>query len=479
MAFKRVATPQEQTPTQSDQSKTKTRFKRIQRAEPSLSTFTREGYQTPSDQDPFYDTAKQVGYEGLRGAAGALGDIVNLITTGATKGLEYLGVPKEILDLTNQAYSYIAPKTSADIDEQARQVGINPEAKTTAGKITGNVANVASSAAILGSTPRSIKALAAGEALGDLATESGLPEPIGTGIKVASSLLGTKSPKLIGTKKQKPIIDFLRKNGFTDEQITPLLQDPKKVQIISKFAFKGGKPAKISRELQQALGDIYDTIRTEGDKLGILTSTEKTNLTNELYDIRNKIPLKWQRLINPIIDKFENSMGKASDLVQLYQDIGAEVTGQDGGKAILGLFKEPAANGLGLISPELASDFTLTNQLYGLNKKFGKAFKPTLLNNLSPLSIGQAIKFVRGLGNLNFKSLAADLGIVAARKFSTELLTNPRLQNITKRIISNANANKSNLVITGVKNLIKEIRKTDPETADAIEKSIQSTSASK
>lgn len=478
MAFKRVVTAETKKPeelVQEEESKPKTRFKRVVRSEPSLSTFTREGYQAPSEQDPFYDTAKQVGYQGLRGAAGALGDIVDLLRRGASQGLEYLGAPKDVLDLTNQAYSYIAPKTSADIDSKAREVGINPEAKTTTGRIAGNIADVVGSTLALGSSPRAATALGIGEGVGEAAIESGAPQEVGTAIKVGSSLVGSKSPKLIGTKKQKPIIDFLRKNGFTDNQITPLIQDPRKVSIISKVALKGGKPAKISKDLQEALGGIYDTIRTEGDIIGILTQPEKINVTNDLYSIRNKIPLKWQRLINPIINRFENSKGSASDLVNLYQDVGAEVAGQQGGKAILGLFKDPATEGLGLIKPQLASDFRLTNELYGLNKKFGKSFKPNIWN---ALNIGQAVEFIRGLVTFDLGSLAKDVGIATARKLSTQLLTNPRLQNITKRIISNVTANKSNLVISGVKNLIKEVRKTDPETAAQIQKKTQSISTS-
>lgn len=476
MAFKRVIPEQYESneeQVQEEPTQSKTRFKRVERLQPSLSTFTREGYQVPYDQDPYYDISKQVGYQGLRGASGSLGDIINLITEGASKGLGYLGVPQDVLDLTNQVYSYIAPKTSADIDAKAIQAGINPEAQTIPGRIAGNIADTVGSAAALGASPRSITALGIGEGLGEAAIESGIPETVGTAIKVGSSLVGKKSPKLIGTKKQQPIINFLRKNGFTDNQITPLLQDERKVSIISKFALKGGKAQRISSELKQAIGGIYDTIRAEGDKIGILTQPEKTGVVNNLYEIRDKIPLKWQKLINPIITRFENSKGSASDLVNLYQDVNAEVAGQKGGKAILGLFKDSATNGLSIIKSELASDFKLINDLYGLNARFGKTVNP---GKWDFLSIGQGIEFIRGLVNLDFASLAKDLGVLGARKLSTELLTNPRLQNITKRIISNINANQSNLVISGVKNLIKEIRKTDPETANKIEEKTQSTS---
>lgn len=477
---KEVAVEQQQdsTPKEIPASYQKYRVKN----KPSLNTFTREGYQAPSDQDPFYDTAKQVPYQIVRGLATLPGNLVDLAQAGIGKGLDYFGAPQKAIDIANYIRNQVGSiqnlPTTEIFDEFAKSYGINPNANTEAGRIAGNIAEIGTQAYAGGTGARGAIAAATGEAIGEGADQAGLPSAVGTTARVGSALVGSKSPKLIGTKKQKPIIDFLRKNGFTDNQITPLIQDPRKVQIISKVAFKGGKPARISRELKESLGGIYDRIRTEGDAIGILTSPEKTSLTNELYNIRNKIPLKWQRLINPIINRFENSTGKASDLINLYQDVGAEVAGQEGGKAILGLFKQPAAKGLGLIKPELASDFRLTNQLYGLNKKFGKAFKPTLVSNLSALNIGQAVKFVNSLSNLNLKSISKDIGILAARKFSTQLLTNPRMQNITKRIISNANANKSALVISGIKNLIKEIKKTDPETARKIEQKTQSTSTS-
>lgn len=468
MAFKRIYTesdPQDNQMSTSKNKATQRRFKRISSPNRSLSNFTREGYQLPSKDDPFYDSAKQVAYQGVRGLLGGVGDIANLIGTGAYKGLEYLGVPKNILDIASQASSYIAPKTSQDIDVLAKNLGINPKANTKAGRIAGNIADVIGSSLTLGSSPRAITALGLGEALGEAAIESGLPEPIGTGIKVASAFAGGNKKGLVVKKSQKPIVDFLRKHNLNDNEITPLLQSSGKVATLSKVALKGEKVSKLAKNIKDKVGQIYESLKDQSKNAPILTTPQKDRLVSEMFAKRNKIPIVFQKSIDPIIKRFENSMGTIEDLIIFYQDINASTKGIQGGKAVLGTFKPFASKNISMLDSKIGKEFELTNSLYEKAAKFRKSFKSDLIDK--GLNVTELYKLANYLITRNLKGLTGIVGKYSARALARELLTNPKLQNLSKRLGIALKENKTNKV----RAILRAMQKESPELEQSNSKS--------
>lgn len=138
--------------------------------------YNRDTYELPASNDPFYDSAKQVGFGALRGAGGAPGNLLDLVVRGGSWLANKLGAPEEVTqqagDFTRQLFNL---PTSQDINQQFISRGINPEAQTTAGRIVNRAAESAAGAAVLGAGAAALPAITAGGATGQTLLEAGLP----------------------------------------------------------------------------------------------------------------------------------------------------------------------------------------------------------------------------------------------------------------------------------------------------------------
>lgn len=145
--------------------------------------------QPPVSDDPFYDTAKQVGFGALRGAGGAQGNLLDLVIRGGSWVANKLGAPEQVTqqagELTRGLFN--AP-TSQDINQKFVDAGINPYAQTAPGRVVGTGVEAASGAAALGVPLGALPALAAGGSTGQTLREFGAPEWLATTADLAVSL---------------------------------------------------------------------------------------------------------------------------------------------------------------------------------------------------------------------------------------------------------------------------------------------------
>lgn len=151
--------------------------------------YNRENYQLPASNDPFYDSAKQVGFGTLRGAGGAKGNLLDLIIRGGSWVANKLGAPEEVTqqagDFTRKIFN--AP-TSEDINQRFVDAGINPYAQTGAGRIVGQGAEAVGGAAALGVPPGALPAIGLGGVAGQGLREAGAPEWVATTADIGISL---------------------------------------------------------------------------------------------------------------------------------------------------------------------------------------------------------------------------------------------------------------------------------------------------
>jgi hypothetical protein len=262
---------------------------------------------------------------------------------------------------------------------------------------------------------------------------------------------------------QKKLGEFLRKNGLTENEITPLLKSPEQINRWSSYAEKGEKSRKLMEGIYQKTGNIYDSVLTQGKNLPPLADKEKTVLIKELHKIYDDMPDKYRKLIQQDLKDFLTK-GRAGveDIVNLDKDINAVIGAEHGGRAIIGQFKEPLQKAMQSISPEVAQDYQLAKEFYRTRQNV----KGALLNRGEIdkfLDIGEAYGMAAGTVNRDLGLIAKTVGAIGGRKIAREMLINPRLQNISVRIGEALKKNKFTLADKYIKEFSKEIGKDDPE----------------
>lgn len=300
----------------------------------------------------------------------------------------------------------------------------------------------------------------AGALLGQTAEEVGAPEWVQNLAELSAFISPRLQKGISPSKSQKEAVEFLRSKGLSDREITPLIQSERKLRMFSGFASKNPKTEKLTKNISSKLGENYDILKEKGAK-DILKGDAALKFDDKLNEGLNKISRGFRRLIEKDVEDLRNREISAKSLIDFYQDINRVVKGQEGGRAVLNTLKPIITEGLESASPEIAKDYKLLNAYYAKNKNIIDAFKP-----------GQLEKFLKGakkfayLGSAvtgNFSFLPKILGAETAQQVTRELLTNPRLQNISKQILQSVKNNNITTALKSLQILTKEIKKENPD----------------
>lgn len=241
-------------------------------------------------------------------------------------------------------------------------------------------------------------------------------------------------------KAQERILGFLRKKGFTENEITPLVQDPKKLSRYAKFASKGEKTNKLMRDIYGKFDNVYSSIRQEAESLSGLSGSQTNDFIAEFQKKMDRIPKFYKRQIKEEIEDLVNSEMKFNDFMDFDQAVNARIGGVTGGKAILGTLKEATANAKKSISPELFNDNSLANELYGKRINVTDHLRTRQIDDL--IDLGEAGSLLAGLADQNLGIISKVLGISGGRLLAREMLINPKLQNVSLRILHSLKKNK-------------------------------------
>lgn len=260
---------------------------------------------------------------------------------------------------------------------------------------------------------------------------------------------------------QSRAVNFLRGKGFTENEITPLLQDPKKLSRYAKFASKGEKTNKLMRDTYEKFDNVYSSIREQGQNLPGLQNEQIDSFLGEFQKTINKIPKFYTRQIKEEINDLLNSELKFTDFLDFEQAINARIKGISGGKAVLGTLKEATKNAKQAISPDLAHESQLANQLYGKRAEVTKHLSTDQISDL--IDLGETASLIAGIADGNLVILTKTLGAVGGRKLAREMLINPRLQNIGNRMLSSLKKNKLSAAQKLYQIFRKEALKSDPD----------------
>lgn len=447
------------------------------------------------NQFSWLDTAKDIGQQvlskGIAGIGGAYGNIldtfglqtkpgetlpgqkaINDIQFGILEKMNRGETPtfSELMLLSDDdiVSNFNRLPNSAQVKEGIKGLTGIGEGKTPEGRIAGRGAEFLGEGAATGGGLKALVGLGLSGAAGQGIREAGGPEWAASGTEIAGSLAPSLvSKKLIPSSKgAKDVVESGRKIGLSEAQITPLIQSEKKVSTLSKVARKGTKTKELFGQIKEKLGDSYNSIKSRPESRVNLPNAEQINLRKEFGDIRNELsktlapsPDREAALnfIEKSLDTLRNTQVTPEFLVNFWQDINKSVKWNSiqGGKKALTQLKKPLSQALEKVSPELAKDFEMTNELYSKYSQISKKLKPDLVDsivNKAELLAAPAAGLSLVLGN---PWALVGLGTESAlRLLGREMLINPYFQNVAKKIVTNFNQSS----LKGVTDSVKQVQ---------------------
>jgi len=276
---------------------------------------------------------------------------------------------------------------------------------------------------------------------GQIAEELGAPEGLQSLAELSAFMSPKLSSKLSPSKAQEKSVEFLRRKGLSDKEITPLLQSEKKLRKLGKFASKKESTAETLKGAGEKIGQGFEDLKIRAkDSKAYLPREKMQSFLDEFDKTLNSIRPRFKRLLGDDVKDFENSRMGFNDIVDFWQDINSTVKGQEGGRAVLNKLKAPLQKGLQDISPELATEFNQLNEFYAKKAKVGKLLSPRQLDDF--LDAGKTFGLMASIATGNIGFIKKILGTIVGRNVANSLLTNPRLQNLSNQMLKSINSNK-------------------------------------
>lgn len=265
------------------------------------------------------------------------------------------------------------------------------------------------------------------------AKELGAPEMLqdvigGAGMNAPALSKAALSKTLQPSKKQLEVVNYLKNKGFTERQITPLIQDKKKVSYLSKVAIKEDEKGKLASGIKEGFNDIYDSIKSKGQSK-ILEGNGLANFTDDLNRRLSKMPPKVRRLAEQSVNDLFSEPVTFKSLSEFKTNVGEASEAAQGVKKYVGILKEDAQKAMEHLDSSLAAENKFVDSMYGKYKNFTEKMtikdgeKYLALKKFSPAAAAfMALKF----GIMPKVFIAGALTPITAKEF----LTNPRLQRI-------------------------------------------------
>jgi len=295
--------------------------------------------------------------------------------------------------------------------------------------------------------------------LGQTTEELGGGELAQTGAEILGLGLPGLRKKIVPRRGQKEIVKMLRRRGLSEKEIAPLLPSERKSSLLGKIGTRNFRTQKAAKRTRESLGNLYAQMTAEGEKLPILSSNRASLLESQLQEKIEKMPSSIRRAIQEdLADLFKKPV-KANDLMNFWQDINSQINWKTigGGKKRLNSLKDVLKEGIKDINPQLARDFELTNQQFSKFSKLYKNLKPESLDRW--MALGETGALLGGLFKFGPKAAAGVIGIDAVRRLSSEMLINPRLQNLASQMGRALNNNKIALAKKIQEQMLKELKK--------------------
>ncbi len=281
-----------------------------------------------------------------------------------------------------------------------------------------------------------------------------------------------KRGKLSPTGKEaRELYEFGKSKGMTDAELTPILQSKGRKDLLGGSAQPTRRAERAIEASEGAMGGLYSTLKDESSKLPRATPKQESRLLVRLDDVttdlrKSKLPPDAKKSVIEKIDKmksdvFENGLG-ADEIIATWQDINDTVDWRSfkTGKKVLGQLKEPLSDTFKELSPKHFREFEILNNMWGKLQDTSRRVKPTDLTKF--VKFGEAGIFGHALINLattgNPKALAIIAGQRGARVLASEMLTNPRLNNLMNKTIASMSKGTKESVQKSIREFEKGLR---------------------
>lgn len=275
-------------------------------------------------------------------------------------------------------------------------------------------------------------------------------QDVGGGIATAlpGAVKNLSSKALTVSEKNKEMYDFLKSKGLNDKQITPILQSEAKVNFLGPLASKGGRSTKLAEDIRSSLGPVYKDIKTQG-ATKFLPRNKVVDFENKLLDKLDELHYSYRKLIDKDVKRLRDNPITFKSLREFEREINNKIGSLEGGKAEIGILKEVTDEAKQWIDSSLYKDLKMVNKAYGKGL--------ALADKLDP----KGIEGLVGLGQIGSKiySIASLAKSIGGKSLAREILTNPRLQGIHRKLLKSINDQKYNISIRLAEQIEKEIAK--------------------
>lgn len=418
------------------------------------------------------EVAQQVPLAGAKGALSQYGNILETLRANPKESLtpsqkqrfekEALGTPEElafsISDDLAPEYSGRLP-TTKDVESFYEMLGV-PEAETSAGRIVGKGTEALTGAATLG--PGGIGLAGLGGAGGESIREAGGPEWLAqaadVGINFSNLPKAALSKKFKPSSKQAEVTEYLRSKGLSDEKIVPIVQDKKKLNVLSKVAAKYEKKDPWLKAIKDDLGSIYTDIRERGTG-AYLKDEPLKKFEDSFHDQLAKVPRRQRKLINSEVEDLFNNPIDFKELHDFKKAVNDIVKDTEGGKAVIGILKEPIEKAMASMNPSLYRELKLTDKAYEGMSNFSD--KMTKKDWTFLISLGEAANAVYGFLTLNPAMMKGAAIGYSTKVTARQALTNPRLQHMNKKLWESFLRNDKKRTLRIASDMEQELSKED------------------
>lgn len=415
-----------------------------------------EGVLSGFDWSQFEEVKKESKVPAMKREIGRAGKVI---------GSTVAGLPGDIASQVGKGLNWLAGVVPGGKPKTEEELSSLTESPFTSESIKGGIEKLAPS--LVPASPE----------------EKNWEDALGFLTSLAIPLPGGKA-KALDPKKASQLFRFGRMAGLTEKELTPLLQGQMKTAILGKIASKTKGMEKTLDVTRNKLGDVYQSIGLQAANLPPLSPQANKSLATNLENIVKG----WERTLKPSPDKqssinfmqeaigsLKNSEGSPEKLVNFLSDINSAVNwgAIRNGKKMLASVKDPIMKAISASSPSVAERLKLTNQLYSRLQDFKKSVGLKKINDFmthdeaSRKLVDLALRYgpatlLGATGHLvgGLKTAGATW---AAKRGAAELLVNPSLQNLHRKMltaIKNKSFSSSAKLLQAWKNLTGE---EDPE----------------
>lgn len=448
------------------------------------------------------DIGEQVAAKGVAGVVGSYGNILETFGLQAKEGAILPGQEERysqqfhVLEKLNRGEvpsygemmllsddeglgSLIRFPTSKEVQSGIERFTGIREGKTPEGRIAGRGAEfVGEGLALPGSGVKGLVSLGAAGTAGQGIREVSGPESLASSVEIGGSILpsvvqGRVNPRNV---KDKKFVESARNMGFTEKEISPLIQSPKKIATIKPLARKGTKTQKLFDDISNKAGLSYDELRKMPNAKTTIPMKNSSRLNSEFNRLRDNLSNTLQaspdkqsaiNFIDGAISELEKNGASPEKLINFWQDINSAVNWNSirGGRKQLAALKEPLSEAIQSVSPQINKRFMEINELYSRYKNISSKLKPDLVDSfVNKGEIVSAIPSGLALVHGNPMPLAGLGGEVATRLLAREMLINPYFQNLANKLVANFNQGSVKAITESVKQAQEYMERKHPET---------------